>query len=820
MATLDDVLITAELARRPARSPNYAAENRALGDLAEAMADSPQTILQKLVEMALDLCRADSAGISILEPGEAAGVFRWHAVAGQFASNIGGEMPREASPCGVVLDRNASVLFSYPERYFDYGMAIDPPIVETLLVPFHTKGKPVGSLWVIAHTPSRQFDAEDQRLLTSLSRFAAVAYQIRTALVVTDAGLKAKADEVRQILGAAAIGLTHSSRDLRYLACNRAYEKLVGLSAEQIIGRPMIDVLGTKAFEVIRPYIERVLRGERVEFEVEVPISAGEPRFFHVVDEPWFDSEGRVTGWIASVSEITDLKRATKALRESEERLRLAMSSGTIGVWDWDVISGRSTWSPELWGIFGVEPGSTHTYEDFSSRVHPDDLAAMESERDAAILNHKQFDLEFRIVRPSGETRWLSARGQGYYDENGRVVRVVGNNIDISERMQAKDALREREQRLRLALDASGAGSWIRDVRTGRVDWDDRIRELYGFTATEPASFEAWLSRVHEEDRRPVLEVVDQLLHTKTQDTFDCTYRIVRPDGTVLWMQSLGRANRDTKGQVTRLTGLELDITDRKRAEAALRQADRRKNEFLATLGHELRNPLAALSMGLELARRKDDLEPSLKRTLDMMDRQLTHFVRLVDDLLDIGRISAGKIELRIQPLTLSEILANSMEAVRSVIESRRHEVTVQIQPGRHRVRGDSARLTQVIANLIENAAKYTEPGGRIRVGLSQEDGNEVVRVEDTGIGIPPEELPRVFDLFSQVRVHQGKNAEGLGIGLAIVRTLVELHGGTVDAASYGLGHGSTFTIRLPVFEEATSRPVPGDRPQDESKAS
>jgi CheY-like chemotaxis protein/anti-sigma regulatory factor (Ser/Thr protein kinase) len=188
--------------------------------------------------------------------------------------------------------------------------------------------------------------------------------------------------------------------------------------------------------------------------------------------------------------------------------------------------------------------------------------------------------------------------------------------------------------------------------------------------------------------------------------------------------------------------------------------------------------------------------------------------------LLDIGRISAGKIELRIQPLTLSEILANSMEAVRSVVESRRHEVTVQIQPGRHRVRGDSARLTQVIANLIENAAKYTEPGGRIRVSLSQEDGNEVVRVEDTGIGIPAEELPRVFDLFSQVRVHQGKNAEGLGIGLAIVRTLVELHGGTVDAASYGLGHGSTFTIRLPVFDEATSRPAPGDRPQDESKES
>ena len=144
--SLDDVLITADLARRPARPPDYAAEGRALSGLAEAMADSPQTILQKLVETALDVCRADSAGISILEPGRAAGVFRWHAIAGQFASNIGGEIPREASPSGVVLDRDASLLFSYPERHFNYGIVIDPPIAEALVVRFHSESKPVGAL--------------------------------------------------------------------------------------------------------------------------------------------------------------------------------------------------------------------------------------------------------------------------------------------------------------------------------------------------------------------------------------------------------------------------------------------------------------------------------------------------------------------------------------------------------------------------------------------------------------------------------------------------------------------------------------------------
>ena len=236
-----------------------------------------------------------------------------------------------SSKCNISsnwLDRDSSLPVLHPERHFDYGMAIDPPIVEALLVPFHTEGKPVGTLWVIAHTPARKFDTEDQRVLTSLSRFASMAYQVKTAALTA---VRAE-DDVRQMLDTAAIGLTRCSRDLCYIECNRAYEKIMGLSAEQIIGRSMIDVMGTKAFEAIRPYVERVLRGERVEFEEEVPISADGPRFFHVVDEPWFDSEGQVTGWIASVSEITDLKRTTKALRDSEERLRLAMNSATIGV--------------------------------------------------------------------------------------------------------------------------------------------------------------------------------------------------------------------------------------------------------------------------------------------------------------------------------------------------------------------------------------------------------------------------------------------------------------------------------------------------------
>jgi PAS domain S-box-containing protein len=246
------------------------------------------------------------------------------------------------------------------------------------------------------------------------------------------------------------------------------------------------------------------------------------------------------------------------------------------------------------------------------------------------------------------------------------------------------------------------------------------------------------------------------------------------------------------------------DITEKQRAEEALLNADRRKDEFLATLSHELRNPLAPLRNGLQIARLTATEDPTLRRTLDMMDRQLTHLVRLVDDLLDIRRISSGKLELRLQRLDLRKALANSVEASRAAIENRRHELTVDIDPGDFIVNGDFDRLTQIFTNLLSNAAKYTDRGGHIRLRVDHQEGFAAVRVSDSGVGIPPEELPRVFDLFSQVAAHQSHSAGGLGIGLSLAKTLTELHGGTVEARSEGLGRGSEFTVRLPLTGYAT----------------
>jgi PAS domain S-box-containing protein len=242
------------------------------------------------------------------------------------------------------------------------------------------------------------------------------------------------------------------------------------------------------------------------------------------------------------------------------------------------------------------------------------------------------------------------------------------------------------------------------------------------------------------------------------------------------------------------------DITDRKLAEDQLREADEKKNEFLAILAHELRNPLAPLRNGLHILKVQSDVNPTICNTVSMMDRQMTHLVRLVDDLLDMSRITRGRLELRQRKILLTEILDNAVESARVAIESSRHELTIDVRDRGLLVDGDPDRLAQVFSNLLLNAARYTEAGGHITLRLDNDDNSAaIVTVQDDGIGIPKQALEQVFDMFSQVRSREMRGAEGLGIGLSLVRTLVQMHNGTVSAFSEGPGSGARFTVRLPL---------------------
>ena len=255
------------------------------------------------------------------------------------------------------------------------------------------------------------------------------------------------------------------------------------------------------------------------------------------------------------------------------------------------------------------------------------------------------------------------------------------------------------------------------------------------------------------------------------------------------------------------------DISDRKRAEnelrraqESLRESDRRKNEFLALLAHELRNPLAPIGNGLKVLRlREAAADPLSARTLDIMERQLNHLVRLVDDLLDVARITQGKLQLRVQPVSLADVLAGAVETTRGLMEAHEHQLALDIRAPDLVVAGDPDRLAQVFANLLANSARYTQRCGKVTVTLDREGQQAVVTVEDNGIGIAPESLEQVFDMFSQLGERSAQGSEGLGIGLALVQRLVQLHDGTVSAQSPGRGMGSTFTVRLPVTGEGAA---------------
>ena len=296
--------------------------------------------------------------------------------------------------------------------------------------------------------------------------------------------------------------------------------------------------------------------------------------------------------------------------------------------------------------------------------------------------------------------------------------------------------------------------------------------------------------------------------HVLTGDPVEYEVTVEREPGVLQYMRCALNPARDSAGDVVGYVLAINDITAHKalkRSEEALRESDRHKDEFLSVLAHELRNPLAPLTNALELLRRAATRDPELQRTRDMMERQLNQLVRIVDDLLDVSRISRGRLELRKAPMPLALAVESALESCHSLFCSRGHEITLNIAPETLLVEGDFARLAQVFVNLLSNSAKYTDRGGSIRVSLHRDGDNALVAVRDSGIGIPAEALASVFDMFSQIQSHKRLAAGGLGIGLALVRSLVQMHGGSVEAHSEGPGTGSVFTVRLPLIKEVAA---------------
>jgi two-component system CheB/CheR fusion protein len=382
----------------------------------------------------------------------------------------------------------------------------------------------------------------------------------------------------------------------------------------------------------------------------------------------------------------------------------------------------------------------------------------------------------------------------------------------LSERRRAEAAARQNAARLELALQAGNMGTWEWDLHAGTVVWSPGVEAIHGLPpGSFGGTFEAYAGDIHPEDREAVKGALAATLEQGSELRME--YRIVRPDGGMRWVEGRGRLTRDATGRPRRLTGLCVDITERRQLEAErqrrldeLAEADRRKNEFLAMLAHELRNPLAPIRTAAEILRLKASAEPDLERPAEVIERQVRQLTRLVDELLDVSRISRGKVALRQETVDLGLVVNRAVETVQPLLDARRHRLTLFLPADGIWLAADPARLGQVLANLLENAAKFTPEGGEIDLAVARDDGAAVVRVRDSGIGMEREFLPHAFDFFSQADASLARTTGGLGLGLALARHLIEQHGGSIEAFSSGPGQGSEFVVRLPLASGPTPR--------------
>ncbi len=356
-------------------------------------------------------------------------------------------------------------------------------------------------------------------------------------------------------------------------------------------------------------------------------------------------------------------------------------------------------------------------------------------------------------------------------------------------RAAAESALAANRARLDYAVQLSGVGFWYCDLPFDELLWDDRVKAHFWLPLDARVTLDLFYERIHSEDRERTRAAVDASI--ANHSTYDVVYRTVHPStGNVKHVRALGGAAYAPDGTPMRFDGVTLDVS-------ALREHDQRKDEFLATLAHELRNPLAPIRTGLDLIAMSDDRAVAA-RAVPMMKRQVEHLVRMVDDLLDVSRISLGKVALVVNRTELHTIIDGAIETVRGQIDAAGHELTVELAGGSLPLDVDPTRIAQVFANLLSNAAKYTPRGGRIRIVAEREPNSWLcVRVSDTGVGMPVDQLSLVFEMFAQLGQSIDRANPGLGIGLTLARRLVEMHGGTISAASPGPGQGSTFTVRL-----------------------
>jgi PAS domain S-box-containing protein len=443
----------------------------------------------------------------------------------------------------------------------------------------------------------------------------------------------------------------------------------------------------------------------------------------------------------------------------------------------------------------------------WATALHPDDAETYVADYLAAFAKRERFEAQFRFRRFDGDYRWHKTVGLPRY-EDGRFIGYVGSCFDITDIKSAAAALEERHRWFAEIADVAPGILWVTDSAGVCTYLSHRWYETTGQAEDAGLGF-GWLDATHPEDKPRTDAAFQQALVDKKAFGFE--YRLRTRDGTYKWCMDQGEPRFSRDGTFLGHVGQVIDISERKLAEleraqasVAIEEANRRKDQFIATLAHELRNPLAPIATGIHIVRKAPE-DPAAQKALSVMERQLSSMVRLIDDLMDVSRITRGKVELQREPLDIRSSLERAQETVQVMFDSSQQTLLMRLPEQPMWVEGDNVRLTQVFTNLLTNASRYSPPKTRVEVSLTLSSARDaaVVTIADEGWGIPQDKLESVFEMFSPVNGDLGRPSSGLGIGLSLARKLIEMHGGHISAWSAGLNRGSTFTVDLPLVRAA-----------------